>query len=200
MVLEYGPSNGTNLVERMRITSGGNLLVGQTADNPIVSHTAGARIAAENIFSNSSSECLSIQRMNSTGVMAVFYYWSGVGGYVNLGNISTNGSTITFSGTALSDARYKENIVPITNALESINQVDWVEFKFKENQKNSAGITAQQLQTVDALSKFVIDGSDEESYKAVDYNAIIGYLGKAIQELSAKNTSLEERLTALENN
>ena len=193
-------SNGTNLVERMRITSGGNLLVGQTADNPIVSHTAGARIAAESIFSNSSSECLSIQRMNSTGVMAVFYYWSGVGGYVNLGNISTNGSTITFSGTALSDARYKENIVPITNALESINQVDWVEFKFKENQKNSAGITAQQLQTVDALSKFVIDGSDEESYKAVDYNAIIGYLGKAIQELSAKNTSLEERLTALENN
>jgi hypothetical protein len=180
--------------ERMRLTSGGNLLVGQTADNPIVSHTAGARIAAESIFSNSSSECMSIQRMNSTGVMAVFYYWSGVGGYVNVGNISTNGSTITFSGTALSDDRYKENIAPITNALESINQVDWVEFKFKENQKNSAGVTAQQLQTIDGLSKFVIDGSDEESYKAVDYNAIIGYLGKAIQELSAKNTALEEIL------
>jgi hypothetical protein len=132
--------------------------------------------------------------MNSTGVMAVFYYWSGVGGYVNVGNISTNGSTITFSGTALSDDRYKENIAPITNALESINQVDWVEFKFKENQKNSAGVTAQQLQTIDALSKFVINGSDEESYKAVDYNAIIGYLGKAIQELSAENNTLKEIL------
>ena len=183
----------TSGAERMRITAGGNLLVGQTADNPVVSHTVGVRIAAESIFSNAASECLSLQRTTSTGTMAVFYYWPGSGGYVNVGNISTNGSTITFSGTALSDARYKENIIPITNALESINQVDWVEFKFKENQKNSAGITAQQLKNIDALSKFVIDGSDEESYKTVDYNAIIGYLGKAIQELSAEITILKNK-------
>lgn len=185
-------SNSGAPAERMRITSGGFLLVGQTASNPIISNTVGVRIGSESIFSNSSSEAVSIQRLNSTGTMVAFYYNSG-SAYTPVGNISTNGSTITFSGSALSDVRYKENITPITNALESINKVDWVEFKFKENQKNSAGVTAQQLQTIDALSKFVINGSDEESYKAVDYNAIIGYLGKAIQELSAEIETLKNK-------
>jgi hypothetical protein len=131
-------------------------------------------------------------RKSSTGQMFVFRYNG-----TNVGDITTNGSTITFSGNAASDSRLKDNIQPITNALDAINAVEFITFKFKENNKDSAGVTAQNLQTIEKLSPFVIDGATEEDYKAVDYNALVGYLGKAIQELKATNDNLQAQINEL---
>jgi len=121
--------------------------------------------------------------------MFIFRYNGGA-----VGDISTNGTTITFSGNAVSDIRYKENIQPIKNALKAINALDFVTFNYKENKQKSAGIVAQQAQTVSKISDFVINGSNEESYKAVDYNAIIGYLGAAIQEQQIEIEELKNKL------
>ena len=38
----------------------------------------------------------------------------------------------------------------------------------------------------------MIDGVEEEFYKAFDYNALVGYLGKAIQELKAEFDTYKE--------
>jgi len=180
----------TSDTERMRITSGGGVVVGSTLASPTGAENGWWVKTANNPrgYFSSTTEALAINRYGSTGTMLAFDY-----GGSGIGSITTNGSTITFSGNALSDNRYKDNIETISNALDAINKVDWVSFKYKDNQRDSAGVTAQQLQTVPELLKFVINGVDEDSYKAVDYNALIGYLGKAIQELTARVQYLENK-------
>jgi hypothetical protein len=179
---------GTNNTERVKITSGGTLVIGSSLTSPTGTETGWWLKNGNRAYFSSSGEALSVNRYSSTGALLTFDYAGG-----GVGSITTNGSTITFSGNALSDNRYKDNIEKISNALDAINKVDWVSFKYKDNQRDSAGVTAQQLQTIPELLKYVIDGIDENSYKAVDYNAIIGYLGKAIQELSLEINLLKAK-------
>ncbi len=190
MLFDAGAGNGflfrcdNVAVTAMTIQSDGVILSGTTNDGFFNGSVTGTGIYGSNGFiaaSRSSNTCAFFNRFTSTGDIVQFRYAGS-----NVGTISTNGSTITFSGNALSDERFKENIEPIENALDTVNKIEFKTFNYKENQQYSAGVTAQQLQTVDELSKYVIDGTDEESYKAVDYNALIGYLGKAIQELKTE--------------
>jgi hypothetical protein len=176
----------------MRIKSNGYVNVGTSgASDPVSDNQAYTQLGgSRSTFYALGGAPLGMGRGTNTGNIIEFYY-NGVNG---VGNISTNGSTITFSGNAASDSRLKDNIQPITNALDAINAVEFVTFKFKENNKDSAGVTAQNLQTIEKLSPFVIDGITEEDYKAVDYNAVIGYLGKAIQEQQTLITALQEKL------
>ena len=180
--------------ERMRIDSSGNLLVGKTSTTSDVT-TAGAFISSSGktvLTTTTDQQPLVLARNNTTGVMTEFFY-----GGSSRGNISTNGSTVTFSGNALSDARHKENITPITNALQAINAVDFVTFNYTANGQASAGVTAQQVETVETIKPFVINGASDEDYKAFDYNALIGYMGKAIQEQQAIITQLQADVAAL---
>ena len=180
--------NAITFTERMRIQSDGSVLVGTTNDGFFNGSVQGTGLFGSNGFiaaSRNGGSSAFFNRYTSTGDVVNFRYAGS-----NVGSISTNGSTVTFSGNAASDNRLKDEITPINNALEAINSVEWVKFKYKSNGFKSAGVTAQQLKTT-SLADFVIDGMNEEDYKAVDYNAIIGYLGKAIQELKAEIDALK---------
>jgi len=182
----------STFAEAMRITSTSAVVAGDTSAVPSGTNNA-AHLwvpSQKRMYISSDSAAATFCRTSTGGSGAIVGFDYNGGG---VGNISTNGSTVTFSGTAVSDARYKEDIQPITNALEAINQVDFVTFKFKENGHNSAGVTSQQIQTIEKLAPFVIDGVEESFYKAFDYNALVGYLGKAIQELQAQITELKNK-------
>ena len=188
--------DSSTFAEAMRITSTSAVVAGDTSAVPSGTNNA-AHLwvpSQKRMYISADSACATFCRtaVGGSGQIVGFDYNGG-----SAGNISTNGSTVTFSGTAVSDARYKEDIQPITNALEAINQVDFVTFKFKENGHNSAGVTSQQIQTIEKLAPFVIDGVEEEFYKAFDYNALVGYLGKAIQELKATNDDLQAQINEL---
>jgi len=176
--------------------NGGSFTVG-TTDTTLFNNTSGNgvcyRVNSSFDVATSGDNCVILNRMTSTGQIQEFRYAGGV-----VGNISTNGSTITFSGTALSDSRWKENVTPIENALSSVMEVNFVSFDYKESGNSSAGVTAQQLQSISSFSKYVNNGLSDEDYKTVDYNALIGFLGKAIQEQQALIQSLTTRITALE--
>ena len=103
-----------------------------------------------------------------------------------------NPSTGTLYSTlfqSLSDETAKENIVTITNSLLTVNQLNGVEFTWKDNGKPSAGVIAQQLENI--LPALVATGDD--GLKSVNYLGIIGYLIEAVKELTAKFEQLENK-------
>lgn len=106
------------------------------------------------------------------------------------GNLDVTG-TITATGTItqLSDARLKDNITKIPDALNKLNQLKGVTYTRKDitPDKKYAGLIAQDVQKV--LPEAVAINEDE--IISVDYNGVIGLLVEAIKELEAKVMHLE---------
>lgn len=89
-----------------------------------------------------------------------------------------------------SDRRAKENIMPITAALDTIQRINGVQFTWRETGKMSYGYIAQDIETV--LPAVV--STDYNGDKSVNYDATIAILLEAIKELNAKVIALESRI------
>jgi hypothetical protein len=90
-----------------------------------------------------------------------------------------------------SDRRLKENIYPIENALELVNQLEGVRFNFISNPSESKiGLIAQDVQQVlpEVIGK-VIENNEETL--TVGYQNIVAVLIQAVKELSEKVNRLE---------
>jgi len=100
---------------------------------------------------------------------------------------------------SISDIRTKENITNSEQGLNVIDALRPVRFDFKEEfnegKKNQLGFIAQEVEEIfpDAVGEWK-DDNDGITYKTVGPGALIPILVKAIQELSSKNTALEEIL------
>ena len=119
--------------------------------------------------------------------------------------------------TDASDERLKTSIVEIESAVDKLNTLQAVNFKWKygseERQaKNNLGLLAQEVYKVFPEA---VDYHDPEKFKLIDHPTIEGtkqaqeawgidksklipVLVKAVQELSSKNEALEARVKALE--
>jgi hypothetical protein len=117
----------------------------------------------------------------------------------------------------ISDERYKQNITPLTHALDKIMNIKGVEYDWRTNEFPSInfdhgtqiGFIAQQLKTV--LPEAVTQ--DTAGYYSIAYSKVIPVLVEAVKdqqkEIASKdaeleamkrhNTEVESRLTALEN-
>ena len=91
--------------------------------------------------------------------------------------------------TAFSDARLKDNITKIPDALNKLNQLKGVTYTRKDiaSDKQYAGLIAQDVQKV--LPEAV--ATTEGDIIAVDYNGVIGLLVEAIKELNNRIDKLE---------
>lgn len=97
--------------------------------------------------------------------------------------------TITASNfNSTSDLTVKENIETFVNALSTVNSLRGVNFDWKETQKPSIGVIAQELEVV--LPQLVNQGE----IKSVNYNGLIGVLIEAVKELSAEVQELKSQL------
>jgi len=95
-----------------------------------------------------------------------------------------------------SDIRLKENIQPIENALEKVNQISGNTYDWKEGYEeihshkgNDIGVIAQEIEEI--LPQIVTNR--DNGFKAVQYEKIIPLLIEAIKELSAKIKDLENK-------
>jgi hypothetical protein len=105
---------------------------------------------------------------------------------VGFNTIVTTGD-ITAFGT-VSDRTQKENIVPITNALDKVDQLGGYTFNYKNKPDTPmTGVMAQELLEVlpEAVYK-TIDGNTGEEIYAVRHGNVIGLLIEAIKELNEK--------------
>ena len=120
----------------------------------------------------------------STDASRFLTFTSATSGSISAANVSSskliyNPSTGTVSATvfnATSDISLKGNIKIIEDPIEKVLQLNGVTFNWKENQKPSIGVIAQELEKV--LPELVTQGD----IKSVNYNGLIGLLIEAIKE------------------
>ena len=197
----------------MRLTLGGNLLVGATSLADVSNLTLGHLLegnstavgsGAVGVYNNSgTSNCPSLvvlQRDVSTDATNVFVrFYANVTnvGATSMGGIVGNGaSNVQFA--ALSDIREKENIKSISGSLDKINSLNPVEFNWKKTGEHiKSGFIAQEVE--DIFPEYVIDNfsnEGEEERKGLTggmTSGIVPHLVKAIQELKAEIELLKNK-------
>jgi len=202
-------ANGTSsstLTERMRIDSSGYLFVNTTtkvgigganranfydASNNVVSALAGASGAAA--FQGSVA--------STSGYLAYWAYYNG-STYTNTGAITTNGTTTTYGTT--SDYRLKENIAPMTGALEKVSALKPCTYIWKADGSSGQGFIAHELQDVipdavtgekDGVETYFDEEGNEQTrnkFQNIDTSFLVATLTAAIQELNAKFEAYKE--------
>ena len=215
--LYFFTNNANSLGERMRITSGGNVGIGNT--NPLsAADQHGLQITAP-------AGKAAYLRLNFTGLTGLDVIQGGDGtGYLYLRDnnelrfgtnnttrmtIAANGSIGAPTGTNIynaSDVRLKKNISTTTYGLDTISALNpvkfnWVDgFEPTEDGKDMLGFIAQEVQAVlpEAVESFggnsvTIGDTVIDNPLRVNEKFIIPVLVKAIQELSAEITLLKNK-------
>ncbi len=106
------------------------------------------------------------------------------------------GSEMVLSGIAtasefdaLSDINYKKNIKTVENGLDKIISLRGVSYDWKQSDRPSYGVIAQELEEV--LPELVHGGSGNDP-KTVNYNGIIGVMIESIKELKQEVETLKK--------
>jgi hypothetical protein len=193
----------TNNIERMRIGSVGEVLIGSTsaASKLQVSGNSGSTITAVNNFSSGQSYLST----NTAAAGTLWFHFNGVSNSNTVQNIIIygNGDVRNANGTygTFSDARLKENIVDATPKLGDVLKLKVRNFNLIGEQEShkQIGFVAQEMEEV--FPKLVDEsiGIDGEPVKGIKTSVLIPILVKAIQEQQAIITDLKSRIEALEN-
>ena len=197
-------------VEKARIDSSGNLLVGTTsgADFKLrVNRSGNFGIAT---FTNSETSGLTydqtqiiIGQAAGSGYMFARYYTSA--GAAAQFAFRGDGQMLATSTSiaSISDARTKENVRESSDGLNTVLGLRAVRFDFKEgfsnNRKNQLGFIAQEVEAVfpDAVDVSGQFAEDESEYKTVAPGTLIPVLVKAIQEQQALIEQLQADVAEL---
>ena len=197
----------TSNVERMRIDSGGNLLVGTTS-SLLGKHTIQANQSTNgesvlSVYNQSLSDLAPalnvIKNSTTTSSGARFVIFRSDGGTQLMGQIVGNGaSNVQFA--SLSDERLKENIQPLSGSLDKVLALNPISYNWKDSGEHiEAGFVAQEVEQV--LPEYVTTEDDADQTKGLTGGMTAGYISvltKAIQEQQTLIESLEARITALE--
>jgi len=189
--IAWANRKSSTVSESMRIDSSGNLLLGVTS-SPLTSTQV-------LYFDGQNRQGLLIKNTanNQNGAAIRFMDY--------LGNASTGGIYYTLSNSVLystsSDYRLKENVAPISGALEKVQALKPVSFTWKQGGGNADGFLAHELQQIfpNAVhgTKDDLDTEGKPRYQGVDTSYIVATLTAAIQELKAINDTQAATITAL---
>ena len=169
--------------ERMRVQSGGNILLNQTATAD--SNVADARLE----ITRSSQHCINCH-VGGTGNSTLVAFIND-NGFV--GGINTNGSNTVYNTS--SDARLK-NVLGEAKGLEIINGLNPVNFEWKSDGKIQDGLIAQEVEKIfpEAVSEPELKGE----WYSVDYSKLVTPLIKGMQEQQTIIEDLKARIETLE--
>jgi hypothetical protein len=175
--------------ERMSITSAGKILMGTTS----------AVRGSEDLSIQASSDAIAVRTASaglivrktsfSNGFLCLFEDDSGTA----VGSITSGGSSTVYNTS--SDYRLKENILPMENGLERLNQLNPVKFTWKETGEESEGFIAHEVNEI--FSDCVHGEKDGDEMQGMDYGRITPLLVKAIQEQQEQINALQSEIKNL---
>jgi hypothetical protein len=214
--------------ERMRIDSGGNVMVNTTSAGGKLSVKSGTY--GRNIFSTQEGAANAIPYTAwmgnaNTKVLDILWYGS------TMGSISQNGSTVSYNTS--SDYRLKEDVQPMSGSIDRVKALNPVNFAWISSGERVDGFLAHETQEVvpeavygtkDAVTAYgnITDAEgtvvqedvvepetleegqtwtkveDKPDYQGIDQSKLVPLLTSALQEAIAKIEDLETRIAALE--
>ena len=180
----------TNSEERMRITSGGDVLFG-TQGIPNGTSVYGAGFIAQ------SNERKQLRlASNTTGGLDLAQFYNPNG---KVGSIFTNGSSTSY--VTSSDYRLKEDWQPMVNALDRVEALKPINFAWKADGSRVDGFLAHELAEVipEAVTgeKDAVDEEGNPVYQGIDQSKIVPLLVAAIQELKGLVQSQQAEIELL---
>ena len=181
-------ANGSSFTERMRITSGGNVLIGTTTTYDKLTINGGIRSIG------SSAGFFFEDRSNSS----YFYGWYSTGNtnvYFFNGNSGSNIASINPSTgvyTPLSDINKKKDFEQSDLGLNAILGLKPTLYRMKDedNTDKHLGFIAQEVKEF-IPQAYIQTKGEKDDFIGLDYQAITATLVKAIQELKAEIDTLK---------
>ena len=182
----------TASTERMRITSGGDVLFGTTG----IPNGSSIQGAAFEDTSNNRQVLKTASSVTTAGTLVAFYNPNG-----NVGTISTSGSATAYN--TASDYRLKENVIALTGATDRLNQLQVRRFNFIADPDTVVdGFIAHEAQAVVpecvTNTKDEVDENGDPVYQGIDQSKLVPLLTAALQEAIGEIESLKARVAALE--
>ncbi len=131
-----------------------------------------------------------------------------VTGDIRVGTAGSNGciqnnAGAAIAGTCSSDARFKQNVVAMTGALDKVARLrpvtyEWRRDEFPARRFGDGRIPGLIAQEVEPVAPELVS-TDKDGYKAVSYGVPLEMLAlEAIKELRAENAALRTRLERME--
>jgi len=185
---------GTVGVERMRITSTGNIGLGVSNPTSPVNMLSGQNFNGGFCIRNTGG---SSWEFVTGGDNKLYMGYAASGTPAAVGNFATNGTY-----TATSDIRKKKDISYIFNGLDIINSLKPAQGRMLEDDDTSPlrpmFIAQDMVDVIPALVSNLEPTPSDDPLLGVDYASITPILVKAIQEQQAIIEDLKSRITALE--
>jgi hypothetical protein len=115
------------------------------------------------------------------------------------GNFHADGDVIAYS-TSVSDERFKDDVQPITGALDTIDALQGVTYTWNAGSregKRDYGLIAQDVEKVlpelvhESTMPLMTDDDNDTLYKTLDYDKLVSVLVQAVSELRAEVEALK---------
>ena len=187
LVFSTTADGASSPTERMRIDNAGNAFVGTTS--------GGSRLNVGATWPQNNLELI-VSSSNSSASVAAFVF-NGTG----VGNIICNSVSTAYATS--SDYRLKENVVPLTGAIDRVNQLQVHRFNFIADSATTVdGFIAHEAQEVvpECVTgqKDEIDAEGNPIYQGIDQSKLVPLLTAALQEAIGRIETLEAEVAALE--
>ena len=190
-------SISTGGVERMRIDSSGNVLVGTTAANGKLSVTdANSGTATFSTYIKSGVSTNHLLAIRSDGYVSMEYTYNSVTS-ASAANLVIGSGGFLYRST--SSQRYKRNIVDSPRGLAEVLKLRSVNYQGRAANDGGTvfgGLIAEEVHAA-GLTEFVSYNEAGEP-DALHYGHMVALLAKAMQEQQVMITALTERVAALE--
>lgn len=191
-------TGSTTSNERMRINSSGNVLVGTTsADGIVTVQTNGGNV----ITAKQTAAGGWCYKSNAFSNGGTYYHIEFLDGGVSHGSVTSNGTSTAYNTS--SDYRLKDNVSPMSGSIDRLKQLKPSTWLWVQNGSHGEGFLAHEVQSVvpEAITgtKDAVDDEGNPVYQGIDQAKLVPLLTAALQEAIAKIEDLETRIQALEN-